>query len=122
MRVHDAGRDIWARHRNTEAEDRGGSSRHLVEGAPKSCVYHGACMVDGHSMPDAIGSSTPPHIKEPDADLVRSSFLAEQPSVRHEYYILILRSTASHVSILMDNEFALGNNHPTQIGHCGCEL
>src|ERR1700747_3361080 len=72
--------------------------------------------------PDAIGSSTPPHIKEPDADLVRSSFLAEQPSVRHEYYILILRSTASHVSILMDNEFALGNNHPTQIGHCGCEL
>lgn len=93
----------------TSGHDQVWSSRHLVEGAPKSCVYHGACMVDGHSMPNAIGSSTPPHIKEPDTDLVRSSFLAEQPSVRHEYYILILRSIASHVSILMDQEFAWGN-------------
>ena len=46
-------------------------------------------MVDGHPMPDPIGPSTPPCIDEPDADLVRSDFLAEQPSVhtgreRHE--------------------------------------
>jgi len=52
---------------------------------------------------------------------VDSSFLAEQPSVRHEYYILILRSIASHVSILMDKEFALATSS-NPIGHCGCEL